>query len=811
MTEAAPNVQPTANTIAIKAPDGSLYEVPKGDLSQLPEGASIATQEDVSQARAESKYGGLKGEAAAAGLGALRGLTFGGSDILATGLAESVGGKESRKSVAEALRGYEEANPNATTAGEVGSFLVPALGELGAASKIGKAAEAASVLQRGVFGAGRAAENLAGNVLGREAESLGARTLQSAARSAVGGAVEGAAFGAGNELSDAAINDHELTAEKLWASAGKGALLGAGLAGGLGAASEIGSTVVKGIGSYAAKKLEGSSLSDILERQSREAAFRSARAGKAVARSAERFADEGFAGVGKIWRDEAPELVGKTSFAKMTREDLREAADKGIEREGEKLGSILDKVDAHASQMPRAIDIINEAKAIETRLEARALSGPARAKLRDFQSDVARISGITDEAGNILPELANKPISFRQFRDFRKDADNIAYGSKLNPDLSGYKGDFAELRDKLEQKLTTSLDEASTSLGEKGLRREYEDAKKKYQAFSWLQKASENEGAAAGANLGVTLTQKLASSAGGIVGSVLGGPIGFAVGAGVGGAGAKLAREHGEFVASDVLNKLGTLAAAERISMHVDSKIAQGVQDFFHGARAESAKKAFTREDAKSLMRQAQDIQTVAQNPDALSARIERSIGNLGANAPNVTRALAMKAANDYAFLASKAPPVHRNVNSLTPQFERVRFSDNQARVFGKYLKGVEDPMSILSDMKRGTLSREKVEAVKITSPKLYDQVRTQVVEQCNELGDKIPYEKKLQLGILFQAPTDETLTPEFIQSMQATVAPASPEKPESYPPKQGGGRRPIKLNAAELQTSSEQIASEQD
>lgn len=803
MTEAVAS----PNSVAVKAPDGSIYEVPSHQLAELPEGAAIASQEEVARARAEAEYGGFKGGAAAAGLGLARGLTFGASDLAATSVADALG---KRKSVAEALKGYEEANPIASGAGEVVGAIAPALfsgGTSAEASLLARGARAAGTIPRAVYGAGRAAESAVGGLVGREAENLALRTGQTMARHAAGAAVEGAAFGAGQELSDAAINDHDLTAEKLWAAAGKGALLGGALGAGTGAVSELGGAAVRGLASNVVKN---ESIGSWLEKESAKAAFRSARPGSQIAKAAENFADGGYFGVGRRWRDEVPELVGKDSIGAVTPEDYKIAAPLGKQKYGEKLSEIVGEVDRKVApeSLPKALDIANEAGAIASRLEQRAGAGAAVSKIRSFEKDVRRITGLVDEAGAPVMGGENIRVSFDQLRKLRMDADDIAFGAKINADLMKYKGAFSDLRNRYETILTDGI----RTHGDAGLIKEYESAKEGYKAFNWLEKASAKDvGAATGNSLMDRIAGYASGRVAGVVGALAGGPVGYAIGEGLGSLGAGLIRKHGSFIKSDVFQRLGKLAATEVASARIDGRISEGVGSFLRGTRAEASSRSIPRESADSYVRQAQQVTRLAQNPEALQAHIEKSIGVLGPQAPNLTRALAMKASNDISFLASKAPKVIQNFNSLTPQLEKPRFSRDQVAAFAKYMQGVRDPLSLVDDLRRGTVSRETVDAVRATSPKIYDQIRNEVIEQSTSLNNKLSYAKKLQLGILFQAPTDETLTPEFIRAMQQTTQTAPPAPEPTKPQKQGGGRRPIDLNSTDYQSETEDIATGRD
>lgn len=250
--------------------------------------------------------------------------------------------------------------------------------------------------------------------------------------------------------------------------------------------------------------------------------------------------------------------------------------------------------------------------------------------------------------------------------------------------------------------------------------------------------------------------------------------------------------------------------AIEKMMSSSESRVGQAVGSFLRGG-AKAAGKAAGAEIKQSkdqLIAQAKDIIGISGNPDAMQERIERTIGNLGPHAPSLTAAMAAKMASNYAYLATKVPMTQINP-SITPQFDKARYSDAELKKFAKTLDGVLRPMSLVDDMKHGKLSREKVEAVKATSPDLYKQIQDKILDEAALLQKKLPYDKQLQVSILFEAPVTPTMTPDFLASMQSTMAPPAPEP--KAPATQGGSRRPFKGDPEVYNTATEDIAAGRD
>lgn len=214
-----PVAQPQApqTLVRVISPDDEVGTIDASEFSSaLENGYKPATKENLAALQDKKTYGtGVVNELEAGALGFLRGSTFGLSDLAMREMAPDWADS------AEKLKKY---NPTASIAGEVGSFLVPALGSIKAAGTAGKVAASTGILQRlvsqGAGGLGEVAakivgENLAGKVAG-SAVKLGA---------------EAAVYQAAHNLSENALEDKELTAESILAGTGQAAILGVGIGG----------------------------------------------------------------------------------------------------------------------------------------------------------------------------------------------------------------------------------------------------------------------------------------------------------------------------------------------------------------------------------------------------------------------------------------------------------------------------------------------------------------------------------------------------------------------------------------------------
>lgn len=152
----------------------------------------------------ESLYGGAQGAAIASTAGVLRGATLGGTDVL----ARALGGEDS----AIALSGYRDLHPGLSFGSELAGAIIPAFFSGGESLPVSLAGRA-----------GRAvAEGFGGGIGGAIA----------------GGLTEGAVFGAGQGVSELALDDRPLTVEHVGSTLSSHMLYGAAFGGALGGAGK---------------------------------------------------------------------------------------------------------------------------------------------------------------------------------------------------------------------------------------------------------------------------------------------------------------------------------------------------------------------------------------------------------------------------------------------------------------------------------------------------------------------------------------------------------------------------------------------
>jgi hypothetical protein len=265
-----------------ESPEGEKYKVgPQGFLDAVKMGWKYRDQGTIHEEKLQEKYGDSTAKALL--YSGLSSTTAGISDLILSryGLVNQ-----------EELSNVKKFNPVASTVGEVGGAIIPALlsGGAGVAGKAIVAREMAKGLSR------EAAEEIAkkagssilnkvtaytpSSLLVNSAEIAGVQASKRAAQNitsgvakaavnlGAAGTIEGAGQGFIQTVSEAALGDAEFNAEALLSNVGTGALVGAGIGAGIGAGSEYLKKATKGVWKSTKDKIaKDMGISDDVRRQ----------------------------------------------------------------------------------------------------------------------------------------------------------------------------------------------------------------------------------------------------------------------------------------------------------------------------------------------------------------------------------------------------------------------------------------------------------------------------------------------------------------------------------------------------------------
>lgn len=627
---------PDPKQIAVVTPAGDVRTIASTDAADAAEqGFELATPEQVKGAKNEAKFdeasalGKAGYVAGAAGAGALRGISAGLSDaalIHGAGLL----GKDSATATRDTLNELRDVAPNASLLGE-GAGMIGGLA-LGS-GEVGFGGKALTAVSR----AGGLAERGAARLLGEGASSLAGRVAQRGIAGAASAATEGALYGAGQTISEAALGDENLTGEKLVAGMGHGALVGGALGAAFGGVS----------GAFSRGR---SKLADVVaEREAVTAARAETPRAAGVADdifaakkppigaeipAAAPPAQEAFAGAAAA-PSAAADVELLTRGVRTAREKVEGFTGKTISELADKEAvahtiKTLGATQGQVQKLAKFGDVSAAAKDIYREVEAYTKHDFMRATKQDILDTSKAVLGKTNEIKRgMLSELDGAGVAAPSVREIRNRfeqevmAPHIArYETRIIDGeaitkpvfMAGKKADFAPALDFLKQMESSDVRtfedlfretrnlrqktkfgagptpneqahlmdlfnvaenqiESAAETRAPGFVKKWQEIKKLQQSMIFAKEASERGINAAIKNNSIGLRAGFGVAAGIATGS----PIGALIAAGLG----KAVNEYGDQIAASAFTKLSALTKLRQNVARVDGQVAHGVQKLF--------------------------------------------------------------------------------------------------------------------------------------------------------------------------------------------------------------------------------------
>lgn len=625
-------------------------------------------------------------------------------------------------------------------------------------------------------------------------------------------------YGVGSAVSRAAVQDEELTAEKIVAAAGHGALLGGALGAGTTAAgaalkqlADKGLDVATGLAEKATGKVaapvtdkaaltleqKAQRLADTitggLDEFSVQKAVSSTGATKRQVMALEEAGESVKQRVAKQIAEDMPALAGKSEGAILSREQMAELTPKLLRQEGEKIGALSQRVDELAAQQGVKPDLLKLSERIErdvlAPLEAQAGTKPIVDRVREYTTDfVAKAEGKT----------------FSDVRKMRSFLDDLIYEARASNSAS--KRALEGVRNSIESEIIEQAEQVAAA-GGAAFAAEYRAAKEGYRAAKWLEEALAGGAAADAKNRSLGLSEHLSAMAGGnAVGRAAGaflGPFGELAGNAAGGAltayAANLTRRYGDQLASEIARRAVKTDVVRAVASVFDDTIGHKLGLFLTpgkkaaqgGARAtvaEPALGAAVREVEKGEHKKSDPRAEFRRERERLAAyqaapeRARPALAQLEGVSPTLASKAAQVVQRGADFLQSKLPSERGKQVSIAPHLERYEPSVSEQTRWLRYQRAVTDPTTIFDDMIAGRLTPEAVEAIAAVYPKQLQQIRAAVTMQLGEVKS-LSYSQKVQLSTLLGVPGDATMTPSFVARVQQAIGQQQPEAPQSRPP----------------------------
>jgi hypothetical protein len=156
--------------------------------------------------------------------------------------------------------------------------------------------------------------------------------------------------------------------------------------------------------------------------------------------------------------------------------------------------------------------------------------------------------------------------------------------------------------------------------------------------------------------------------------------------------------------------------------------------------------------------------------------------------APNVAGSVHAAMIRGVQFLDSKIP-APKTQFPLSPTWKP---SQAQIAQFSRYYRAVNDPLSVMTEVKRGTLTHADLESLQVVHPQLLQQMQQSVIENLDpKTARTLPYQTQLSIAKFIGQPLDENMTTPAIQGYQAVYTQIAIEQARKDAAAMGG--KPIK------------------
>lgn len=234
---------------------------------------------------------------------------------------------------------------------------------------------------------------------------------------------------------------------------------------------------------------------------------------------------------------------------------------------------------------------------------------------------------------------------------------------------------------------------------------------------------------------------------------------------------------------SEEASKIGALVRLERAAQKTTVIIRRGARAALEGSEVGAAaagsalSKKTTRKPSseeredkeKEFEKRSEGLHLWAQNPEVLLDKLESVGAPLYPIAPKITGGLHQSAVSAVGFLSSKLPMPP----TQAPLSKKWKMPLSAITKFNRYYETVEDPTSALEKLKNGTLTPEVTETLGAVFPKLYDEMKSALMEEAINFKAKnkeIPYRKRLLLSAFLGQDMDGSLNPINIQKNQIAL-----------------------------------------
>lgn len=226
--------------------------------------------------------------------------------------------------------------------------------------------------------------------------------------------------------------------------------------------------------------------------------------------------------------------------------------------------------------------------------------------------------------------------------------------------------------------------------------------------------------------------------------------------------------------------RIKALAAFNSMAEFIATKMAKATKGYVSSV----SKKAGGGASAKDLGRAAYKVLTFQEynkaidairryslDPKTVEEQTRQSIGADNADAaPGTSGAVLATNMKGINYLASKIPPSGNRLASILPPRAKTTVPAADRIRFTRVLRAVQDPLTVIDDLKDGRITKDAVDAVKVVYPRIYSKMVETVVTELQNNPEALPYREKVKLSVMLGMPLHPSMAPAFMNAMDAAL-----------------------------------------
>lgn len=205
------------------------------------------------------------------------------------------------------------------------------------------------------------------------------------------------------------------------------------------------------------------------------------------------------------------------------------------------------------------------------------------------------------------------------------------------------------------------------------------------------------------------------------------------------------------------------VSAVKKIIEKTNRKIEEKVKTIFKKGRAGVASgiTSFTNTEYNERVNRIKEL----NNATAMMKHFEDSTAALNKSVPNISKDINNTLIAGVQYLNSKIPQANEQF-----LFSK-KYEPNKQEIyeFTQTFKIIDDPLSILDEVKNGTLSPSSMEAMKAVHPNLLQDLQEKMVEKLNPDMD-LDYQTKLSISQFLETPLDQSMTDDSLFKYQMVL-----------------------------------------